>query len=89
MTLFVLLLLLALILVSVNAFSARLARASRVRASSASSASSSSSSYSRLFAEEKDTSPGKRRVIKYDNLGDPVYEGEGTSNEGGGLNVLG
>ena len=87
-------LLLALIALSADAFSAKLARTSRALAPATRLAPASTNrlapaSITRLFAEEKEGGgPTKRRVIKYDNLGDPIYEGEG-NDEGGGLNVLG
>ena len=43
-----------------------------------------------LYANQNDNDKqsNKRRVIRYDNLGDPIYEGEGDE-DSNGLNILG
>jgi hypothetical protein len=76
------LLLLALFALSTNAFSPTLMTARALRL-----ATTATTTSTRLSAEPEGGGPPKRKVVKYDNLGDPIYEGE--SSEGGGLNILG
>ena len=43
---------------------------------------------SKLYASNNDDKPKKRKIIKYDNVGDPIYEDEYNSQQGG-MNILG
>jgi hypothetical protein len=46
-------------------------------------------SSSKLLMSKKDVNESRRRIIRYDNVGDPIYEDEENASGNNGISVLG